>query len=266
MDDVRFGSAVRAVRIRKRWRQCDVAEKAKVSQVMVSRIERGQVGDMTLDRIRAVARALEVSVPLSPRWRGGELDRLVNRAHAALHEEVARRLQRLTAWTVVPEVAFAIGQERGVIDILAWHAATKSLLVIELKTLLVDPQDLVKTMGVRRRLGPRIGREQGWDAATVGAWVVVTDTRTNRRHVAAVATMLRNAFPSDGHAIGAWLRRPSGSISALSFWPSGHAVVARRVGRSRIEDAVAPDEPDHVDDGEPQPFDWTPYLGTPVDR
>lgn len=34
----------------------------------------------------------------------------------------------------MPEVSFSIYGQRGVIDILAWHAATRSLLVIELKT------------------------------------------------------------------------------------------------------------------------------------
>jgi ribosome-binding protein aMBF1 (putative translation factor) len=41
MDDQRFGSAVRAVRQRRGWRQADLAEAARVSMATISRVERG---------------------------------------------------------------------------------------------------------------------------------------------------------------------------------------------------------------------------------
>jgi transcriptional regulator with XRE-family HTH domain len=250
MEDVKLGAALRAVRIRKRWRQADVAEKAGVPRTTVSRIECGELGALPVDTLRACMRALGVGLDLAPRWRGGELDRLVNRAHVALHEDLMHHFARLPGWRALPEVAFSVYGERGVIDILAWHEATDSLLVVELKTLLVDPEDLVKTMGIRTRLALRIAADQGWAAqGSVSRWVVLTDTRRNRRHVWRVEMILRAAFPSDGRAMRGWLRSPSGPIGALSFWPCAPAVITSRVrpGRGGVADDASGTFPEEVD-------------------
>jgi hypothetical protein len=100
----------------------------------------------------------------------------------------------------------------------AWHAATASLLVIELKTAIVDVQELVGTLDRKVRLAPRIAAERGWHARTVTAWVVVAAGVTNRRRSAAHRTMLRAAYPSDGRRIRAWLRRPVEPVRVLSMW------------------------------------------------
>ena len=127
--------------------------------------------------------ALEASIRAEVRWQGADLDRLLAEGHPALHEAIAALFARLDGWTTLAEVSFAIGGERGVIDLLAWHAPTRSLLIVELKTALGDPQALVATMDRRIRLARRIAAERGWSPATVSAWVVFADSRTNRRHV-----------------------------------------------------------------------------------
>ena len=88
MDDLRFGAVIRAARIRRGWRQCDLAAAAGVSDATVSRLERGHFDGVQIRTIRAIARALDVRVELLPRSRGGDLDRLVNAKHAALSEAV----------------------------------------------------------------------------------------------------------------------------------------------------------------------------------
>jgi transcriptional regulator with XRE-family HTH domain len=105
MDDSQFGTVFRAVRQRLGWRQIDVAIRSGVSQSVVSRIERGHVGPQSIDSVRAVAHALEIRVSLVAQWRGGDLDRLINRRHSALHESVARMFRdELPAWVLAPEV------------------------------------------------------------------------------------------------------------------------------------------------------------------
>jgi hypothetical protein len=79
-----------------------------------------------------------VRIDLVARWRGGDLDRLVNARHAALHEAVGRTLSEVAGREYAPEVSFSVYGERGIIDILAWHGASRALLVIELKTEIVD--------------------------------------------------------------------------------------------------------------------------------
>src|SRR3989304_1724462 len=71
-DDLRSGSRVRAARIRRGWRQRDLAVAAHVSPSMVSRIERGHLEGMSLDAIRRVAAALEIRGGLLPRSRAAD--------------------------------------------------------------------------------------------------------------------------------------------------------------------------------------------------
>ena len=219
MDDARVGRVVRGVRIRKGLRQDDVAADAGVSQDAVSRLERGELGGMTVARIRAIGAAVGVLIDLQPRWHGGEVDRLLGARHSALHEAVAARLATLADWTLAPEVTFAEYAERGAIDILAWHAKTRTVLVIELKTEITDVQEMLGTLDRKRRLAAKIGRARGWDPAIVATWLIVAAGRTNRRRFEAHRTMLRNALPADGRAMAAWLVAPRGPIAALSFWP-----------------------------------------------
>jgi transcriptional regulator with XRE-family HTH domain len=238
MDSVRLGSAFRAVRLRRGWRQGDLAARVRVSTATISRIERGQIGAMSLDTLMTVGAALEIRIDVLPRWRGGELDRMLGSGHSAMHEGVARLLGA-TAWTLAPEVSFGIYGERGVIDILAFHAPTGSLLVIELKTDLVDVQGLIGAVDRYRRLAPSVASKRGWNARTVSCWVVLRETPANHRRLAAHATVIRNAFSDDGRRVRGWLSNPVGSISGLSFLSNSHVrtAISASAGVQRVRTA-----------------------------
>ena len=220
VDDVEVGRALRAIRVRRRLRQSDVAASAGVSQTTVSRIERGVLGATSLDTVRQVAQALEARVVLTVRWQAADLDRLLGARHSAMHVVLADLLGRLPGWEWAPEVSFAVYGERGVIDILAWHGPTRSLLVIEIKTELADVQEALGALDRKVRLAPVVARERGWNPASVSAWLVVADGTTNRRRVEAHRSMLRAALPSSGPRLRAWLRLPAGPVRALSFLPA----------------------------------------------
>jgi hypothetical protein len=198
------------------------------------------VGALSVDVLMKVAASLEIHVDLLPRWRGGELTRMLNAGHAALHEAVARLFAALPGRLFAPEVSFAVYGERGVIDVLAFHAERRALLVIELKTDLVDVQGLLGSVDRYRRLARGVARDRGWDATSVSVWVVLRDTDTNRRRVAAHATVLRAALPFDGWRMRRWLRAPDGAVAGLSFLLdarvrsiSGVSAGIRRVRRPR---------------------------------
>jgi transcriptional regulator with XRE-family HTH domain len=221
MQDSRLGSAIRLIRQRRGLTQEALGYKAGLSKSTVSRIERGHLDALGLRAVRAIAGELDIRVDLVPRWRSGDLDRLLNRRHSTLHELVARWFaDELPAWVLAPEVSFSIYGERGVIDILAWHPGRRALLIIELKTDIVDVNDLVGAAERRRRLARTIAADRGWDPATVSVWVVVAASRTNRRRLAAHRAMLRAAFPADGRRIQSWLRDPGRAVAALSMWPA----------------------------------------------
>jgi transcriptional regulator with XRE-family HTH domain len=161
MDDQRFGSVMRAVRIKRRWRQLDLAERTGLTASTISRIERGHLDRLSLATVRRVAAVLDVRVELLGRWRAGDLDRLLNARHSRLHEDVADTFrEHFPWWRLAPEVSFAIYGERGIIDVLAWHAMNRSLLVIELKTDIADVNELIGTFDRKVRLASKIGAER----------------------------------------------------------------------------------------------------------
>src|SRR4029453_8739322 len=132
---------------------------------------------------------------------------------SGLHQLVPRHLADLPEWIAQPEVSFAFYAERGVIDILAWHPGRRALLVIELKTDIVDVNNLVGTGDRKGRLATQIASERGWikrgePPPSVSIWVIVADGPTNRRRVRAHGAMLRTAFPTDGRSIRGWPRDP----------------------------------------------------------
>ena len=217
VDDTRLGATFRSIRVHRRLRQEDVAGSAGMSQATISRIERGHMASLPLEDIRAVATALEIRLDLVPSWRGGDLDRLINARHGALHEALARRFATLAGWESAAEVSFSIYGERGVIDRLAFHAQRQMLVVFELKADLTDAGGLVAQVDRYRRLAPIVARERGWQPRAVSCWAMLADTDTNRRRLALHETLLRSAFPLDGRALTRWLHDPADSVAGLSF-------------------------------------------------
>jgi hypothetical protein len=144
---------------------------------------------------------------------------MVNARHSALHEAVARALAaEHPIWLVASEVSFNIWGERGVIDLLLWHPGRRALLIIELKTEIVDPGELLATMDRRRRLAWEIAAKRGWRPLTVSAWIIVARSRTNERRLADFGAMLRSNYPADGRRMHAWLRDPVAAVAGLSTW------------------------------------------------
>ena len=120
-------------------------------------------------------------------------------------------------WTVIPEATFAYYSERGSIDLLAWHAATRTLLVVEIKTEIVDVPELLGVMDRKARLAPRVARDRGLHPLAVATWLVVAESSANRQRVARFRDLLRASFPLGGVAMRRWLASPTGAVSGISF-------------------------------------------------
>ena len=151
---------------------------------------------------------------------------------------MARWFGRHPGWIIRPEVSYSIYGERGVIDFVAWHPVRRALLLIELKTQLVDVGELMATADRRRRLAPRIGHDLGWLPDAVGMWIALENVSTNSRRVRHHSAVLRAAFPAEGRAMARWLRDPREPIACLSLvqpMRKSHATVGgvRRVRRPR---------------------------------
>ena len=227
MDDQRFGGAIRAARISRGWRQVDLAASAGVSTATVSRIERGHLDTQSLRSVRQVAAALEIRVELLPRSRAANVDRLVSARHGALAESVVSWLLGINGWVVRPEVSFSKWGERGIVDLIGWHQTRAAVLVIELKTEIVDVGEILGTLDRKRRLGRAIARDLGWEAGSVSTALLVAEGRTNRRRVDAHETLFRAALPEDGRRFRKWLTEPLGEVHALTFVPNRHPGTVR---------------------------------------
>src|SRR5688500_12472656 len=88
LDDLGFGRLIRMRRIRRGWRQQDLAAACGLSRGTISRIERGHLHELSIGSLRRVTQVLDISVELLPRSRLGDGNRLANARHAALAEFV----------------------------------------------------------------------------------------------------------------------------------------------------------------------------------
>jgi len=209
------------LRHRRGWRQADLAALAGVSQDVVSLIERGRLDLVSLEKIRRIALELDAEFVLQLRWRGGDLDRLLDEGHASMVGRTAGLLRSL-GWEVGAEVSYSIYGERGSIDLLAWHEASRTLLVIEVKTELVSLEETLRKHDEKARLARRVAEEQlGWRPRAVGRLLILPDHITARRRVARHAAVLEVAYPARGSAVRAWLRGPEPQMSGLIFPDDG---------------------------------------------
>lgn len=238
---LRLGRAMRALRLRRHLRQADLGRLAGLSRSTVSRLERGDLGGLTLKRLAAAVGALGASLSVTVRWNGELLDRLLDEGHASLVDVVVRLLQE-EGWRVEVEASFAVGAERGSIDVLAHHPITSALLVGEVKSVVPDAQDTIATLDRKTRLAPALARQRGFEVRSVSRVLFVADDRTARRRVARHAALWGAAFPARGRSVTAWLRDPRGRpISGLLFVARPRSggnwdgVGTRRVRRRRSE-------------------------------
>ena len=216
---MRLGAAVRAERRRRRLRQSDVAARAGLSQQTVSALEHGQLDSFTFYSIRAICRALEISVELSIRTRGPEPDSLLDARHAALVQAVVARLA--PGWIVMLEFSFSEFGERGCVDVLAWHPAHRALLLIEVKSEIVDVQVLLRSMDVKTRIVPAlVSKTRGWRPRHLGSILVLPDESAARRAVDRYGAIFHAALPARTVEIRQWVQSPEGPLRGICFLSS----------------------------------------------
>jgi transcriptional regulator with XRE-family HTH domain len=228
MDWIRFGRSIRSLRKRRGWRQADLGAAAGVSQAMIARIELGladRIAPQVLDR---VVRALGARMALRLEWNGESLDRLLDSEHAGLTERVTSLL-KLEGWEVAVEVTFWIRGERGSVDILGWHPSTRTLLVIEVKSVVPDVQGMLMPFDRKARLGKEIAATRGWSPVAVARLLVIGESRTARRRVAAHGSTFDAELPDRIVAIRRYLSDPGARapLRGLMFLPGSRQLNTR---------------------------------------
>jgi hypothetical protein len=186
--------------------------------------------------IRRCIEALDATFELTPRWRGAELDRLLDEEHSALQAAWKTRLEAW-GWLVLTEVSFNRYGDRGRYDLLAWQPRLRILLVIEIKTELVDVQALVGGLDVKVRVGPVVARQLGWEArSAVVPLLIMSDRSTNRDRIARLGSLF-GRFSLHGRSAVGWLRNPSVPAGGMLIFSDLRPANTRRgkcFGRHRI--------------------------------
>jgi transcriptional regulator with XRE-family HTH domain len=231
----RVGRIARILRVRARLTQAALAQRAGVTRPQVSRLERGRGRELKYGAIEAILGALGARLTPGVLWNGPELDRLLDAGHSALAASVKRRLERW-GWLVQVEVSYSWYGERGRIDLLTFHPATGVLLVIEIKTELVDVQQTLGLLDAKVRLAPRVVERFGWTPRTVVPALVFAEDGATRRRIARLEPLFAR-FAIRGRPAVTWLRNPGSAPTGLLWFAQIPSASARpmkeRVYRSR---------------------------------
>jgi transcriptional regulator with XRE-family HTH domain len=235
--DELIGRVLRALRHRKGWRQDDLSRSADVARSIISDLEAGILDRHSVGALRSCVSAaggylrLVIDVPR------GDLNRLLDADHARLQERWKRWLEA-RGWLVEAEVTFNHYGERGSIDLLAWHPGARIVLMIEIKSVIVDVQAIASSIDRKARIAAVLARDRGWLAATVVPALLVREGSTARRRVADHAGIFAR-LALRGRAAPAWLRDPRSTLAPtglLCFTKLSDARLGdvRRAGRQRV--------------------------------
>jgi transcriptional regulator with XRE-family HTH domain len=240
MDVVRIGLSIRALRRRRRWTQQRLAQEAELARSTIARIETGHADQVTGRFLTRVAAALGATVSVRVLWHGESLDRLLDASHADLTNRVLELLDDL-GWQALPEVSYNNYGERGSIDILAFHPPTRSLLVIEIKSVVPDLQSMLGTLDRKARIALAVARGRGWQASSVSRLLVLPDDRTARRRVDRHRMTFDTVLPARTAAVRRWLAAPTGRLAGILFLSDVHHTVTRhRVSAVAGRDRAGP--------------------------
>ncbi|HJP70384.1 MAG TPA: helix-turn-helix transcriptional regulator [Candidatus Limnocylindria bacterium] len=237
MRDEQIGRSARSLRHRRGWRQKDVSERARRPRSALVDLEAGRIGNLKVDTIRDLLEAIGARLVIDVVGGAGDPRLLIDAGHAFLEEFWKRRLERW-GWLVRAEVSFNRYGERGRIDLLAFHRATGTLLVIEIKTVLWDLQALLGSLDVKVRNARFIAADYGWQVRRVVPVAVVAGSSTTRRAIASHEALFA-PFELRGRGAISWARRPRSEsaprgVLILTKLPDVARGDLRRAGRRRV--------------------------------
>ena len=175
----RIGWLVRDLRKAVGWSQLELAVRANVSQSLVSAIETGRATNVTVETLGRLLEAMGARLVIDavPPFLG-DRERQRDPAHIQCTNHVVRRLER-AGWATATEVEIGGDRSRGWIDVLAYQRATKTLLVIEIKTEIVDLGAIERALGWYEREAWSAARRLGWRPGNVVGCLILLATEAN---------------------------------------------------------------------------------------
>lgn len=201
----------------------------------MSELETGRVERVRIAAARRITAAAGIRLGWDVHYNVPAQGRLRDEDHAGIAEWLTRGLES-DGWLVVAEASFNHYGERGRVDVLAYHPVQQCVLVVEIKTLIADAQDVLGNLDVKTRVAPILARARGWEPRLLVPALVVAEGTTNRRRVSSHARLFAR-FSTRGRTAAAWLRRPVTSVPGLLLFvrsPFAASNDRRRAGRQRV--------------------------------
>lgn len=193
---------VRNVRLALGWSQRELAERADVSQATISRVENAALEDLTFATAALLLDALGVRVALDMRAPFiADGARQKDPGHARCVAYVARRLRRL-GWATITEVEIVTGASHGWIDVLAYRQQDGLMLVIEVKTELVDIGQVERQLSWYERSAWDLARQQGWRPRQAIGVLLVLATELSIERIRVNREPLHQSLPMSAPALG----------------------------------------------------------------
>jgi transcriptional regulator with XRE-family HTH domain len=229
VDDIRVGRIARALRRRARLTQRELGRRCGLSQQAISLLERGHGSHLSGATMRRVFAALDARWEPTVTWRGGEVDRLLDAAHARLVAVTVDFLHR-RGWEIEIEPTYSNFGERGSIDILAWRPGGFVVIVVEVKSALMSVEGTLRKLDEKvRNVRDTIAVDRfGRGGRVVARLLVLPSTTVARRRVELEAGILGVALPDRGATVRDWLRAPADDLRGIWFAPDTNGRSERR--------------------------------------
>lgn len=206
-----IATTIALTRRRSGWSERELARRLGTNQAAIQRLESA---DHPLMNVDLASRAIELlgirmTIDANPL---GLADRRDQRdaVHALCCGHVARRLRR-DGWDPRAEVEVGDGRSRGWIDVLAYRSADRALLVIEVKTAIVDLGRTLRTLGWYARSAREAAAQFGWRPRTVTPALLVLCTVESDARLAAQRELLRESLRGTAAALAEWSGAPGAS-------------------------------------------------------
>jgi transcriptional regulator with XRE-family HTH domain len=197
-----IGAAISSIRHAIGWTQAELGRRVGQTQGWVSRVEHGRIEDLTFasaQRLLAAMGARLVVTVEAPYL--GDRVRQRDPAHSRMASYVSRRLVR-QGWQVATEVEVGGDRSRGWIDILAYHAATGMLLVIELKTEIHDLGAIQRSLGWYEREAWKAAQRFGWTPNRAMGCLLLLASDANDERATANRGVFDDAFAGRARGLG----------------------------------------------------------------
>jgi transcriptional regulator with XRE-family HTH domain len=198
--------AIRAGREEIGWSPSELARRVGLSASTVPRIENRRLDGLSVATAGRILEELGVAFEFRPAF-VADPPQQRDAAHARCSAYVRRRLEG-RGWEVAQEVEVGSARSRGWIDVLAFERSRGAVLVVEIKTELMNVGAVQRNMSWYEREAWGAAKRQRWHPRRVTGLVLLLATEANEGSIRANRELMKQWCPVRAIEMDGWLRDP----------------------------------------------------------